>query len=72
MLHWLTVLVLAVQFLAGYGMDAVSQWISGTDDSDADESAVFAHAWLGVAILVLAITRLMWRRTGRLPPGRSS
>lgn len=68
LLHWLTVMLLLAQFAVGYGMGTVSEWISGTDDSDADESAVFAHAWLGAAILVLATVRLLWRQIAGLPP----
>lgn len=67
-LHWLTVLLIVVQFAVGYGIDTVSEWVSGTDDSDADESAVFVHAWLGIAILLLATVRLGWRWATPLPP----
>lgn len=67
-LHWLTVVLLAAQFAIGYGIDAVSAWVAGTDDSDADEAAVFAHGWLGGVVLVLAIVRLVWRLRTPLPP----
>jgi cytochrome b561 len=67
-LHWLTVLALVVQFAVGYGLDTVSEWVSGTDDSDADEAGVFVHGWIGVGILALATVRLIWRRATPLPP----
>jgi cytochrome b561 len=67
-LHWLTVLAVTAQFSIGYGLDAFSGWIAGTDDSDADEAGVFAHAALGVTILLLAVIRLGWRWATPLPP----
>jgi cytochrome b561 len=67
-LHWLTVAALAAQFAIGYGIDAVSAWVAGTDDSDSDEAAVFVHGWLGGAILVLVLIRLAWRFGTPLPP----
>ncbi|HEY8474464.1 MAG TPA: cytochrome b/b6 domain-containing protein [Natronosporangium sp.] len=67
-LHWLTGFLLAIQFAVGYGLEAVSAWLTGTDDSDADEAAVFVHGWLGGAILLVAAIRLGWRLTTPLPP----
>ena len=67
-LHWLTVLALIVQFTVGYGMETVSEWVSGTDDSDADEAGVFVHGAIGGGILVLASVRLIWRLATPLPP----
>lgn len=67
-LHWLTVFLLATQFAVGYGIETASAWVSGTDDSDADEAAVFVHGWLGGAILLLATVRLAWRLATPLPP----
>lgn len=67
-LHWLTVVAVAAQFTIGYGLDAFSAWVAGTDDSDADEAGVFVHAGLGVAILLLAVIRLAWRSATPLPP----
>lgn len=67
-LHWLTVLAVTAQFVIGYRIDELSAWVAGTDDSDADEAAVFVHAALGTAILALAVIRLVWRWTTPLPP----
>ena len=67
-LHWLTVLALITQFAVCYGLETVSEWVSGTDDSDADEAGVFVHGWIGGGILVLASVRLIWRWTTPLPP----
>lgn len=67
-LHWLTVAALVAQFAIGYGIDMVSAWVTGTDDSDSDEAAVFVHGWLGGAILVLVLLRLTWRFGTPLPP----
>lgn len=66
-LHWLTVVALIGQFVLGYGLDGLSERFV-SDDSDADEALVFAHAWVGIAILSLAVTRLVWRRATPLPP----
>lgn len=67
-LHWLTVLAVTAQFVIGYRIDEFSAWVAGTDDSDADEAAVFVHAALGAAILALAVIRLAWRWATPLPP----
>ncbi|ACQ81922.1 cytochrome B561 [Beutenbergia cavernae DSM 12333] len=67
-LHWVTVVALVVQFLLGYGIEAASELLTGTDDSDHDEAAVFVHGWLGGGILVLTALRLVWRTTTPLPP----
>lgn len=68
LLHWLTVGALVVQLLLGYGLKVASEWVSGTDESEADESAIFVHGWLGVGIIALATIRLIWRATTPLPP----
>ncbi|MGH3359808.1 MAG: cytochrome b, partial [Nocardioidaceae bacterium] len=65
-LHWLTVAALVVQFTLGYALEGLSERFV-SDDSDADESLVFAHAWVGMAILCLAVTRLAWRAATPLP-----
>lgn len=67
-LHWLTAAALVAQFLIGYGIETVSEWVAGTDDSDSDEAAVFVHGWLGGVIVVLALVRLAWRFGTPLPP----
>lgn len=67
-LHWVTVVAVATQFVIGYRIDEFSAWVAGTDDSDADEAAVFVHAALGVVILALAVVRLGWRLATPLPP----
>ena len=73
-LHWLTVLLLLAQFVLGYAMESLGEHFLGEMDSlgkgrgDGDERLVFAHAWLGAAILVVALVRIVWRTTTPLPP----
>ena len=73
-LHWVTVLLLLAQFVLGYAMEGLGEWLLGEMDSlghgrgDGDERLVFAHAWLGTAILVVALVRIGWRLTTPLPP----
>lgn len=83
-LHWLTVLALAAQFTIGYLMDAddsgrgrgrgrsgESGHGRGGGDSgyvDDPETLVRVHVALGLTILTLAATRLVWRRLAGLPP----
>jgi cytochrome b561 len=72
-LHWLTVAALAAQFTLGYAQEGLSEWLTETDSSgrgsgDADEALVFAHGWLGGAIVALALVRLLWRTATPLPP----
>ncbi len=83
-LHWLTVLAIAAQFTIGYLMDAddsgrgrgrgrsgESGHGRGGDDSgyvDDPETLVRVHVALGLTILALAVTRLVWRRVTALPP----
>nr|WP_246401808.1 cytochrome b/b6 domain-containing protein [Jiangella mangrovi] len=62
---------MVLQFTIGYGIDAVSAWVTGTDDSDSDEAAVFVHGWLGGVIVVLTLVRLAWRAGTPLPPWSS-
>lgn len=76
-LHWLTVTLLVVQLVLGYGMEALAEaWFeedssgrgSGGDRIRAgDDQLVFAHAWIGGAILALAVVRLVWRQATPLP-----
>ncbi|MFW5470434.1 cytochrome b/b6 domain-containing protein [Knoellia sp. CPCC 206435] len=54
-LHWVTVPVLATQFVVGWSIDA------------ADPSVPRAHIALGLLVLALGVVRVLWRRVG-LPP----
>lgn len=71
MLHWTMLVAIAAQFAVGYGIDraddlfewAVDLWFAGDE-----EVLVLVHVGLGVAILVLATLRLLWRVTAGLPP----
>lgn len=75
--HWLTVALLIIQFVLGYGMESFAEaWFeedsagggSGGDRVRAgDDQLVFAHAWIGGTILAVAIVRLVWRHTTPLP-----
>jgi cytochrome b561 len=73
-LHWFTVLLLLAQFVLGYAMESLGEFFLGEMDSlgqgrgDGDERLVFAHAWLGSAILLLALVRIGWRLATPLPP----
>ncbi len=70
-LHWLTFLLLLVQFVVGYALERsddllgwlVDRWLSGEEDR-----LVLVHLLLGTAILLLAVVRLAWRRRAGLPP----
>jgi cytochrome b561 len=87
LLHWLTVLALATQFVIGYLMDADDggqgrgrgrgrgdesgrgRGRGGEEGYDVlDDTMVTVHVALGVTILVLAVARVAWRRSGGLPP----
>jgi cytochrome b561 len=71
LLHWLVFIALAVQFTVGYAIERsddllawfVDGWLGGEEDR-----LVLVHAGIGVSILLLAIVRLVWRRTVGLPP----
>lgn len=77
LLHWLTVVLLVAQFVLGYGMESFAEALYEEDSSGrgsggdrvraGDDQLVFAHAWLGGAILALTVVRLVWRWTTRLP-----
>lgn len=75
LLHWLTVLLLIGQLVLGYGMESFAEALFEDDSSGhggdrtraGDDQLVFAHAWLGAAILVLAVVRLLWRWATPLP-----
>jgi cytochrome b561 len=74
LLHWITLLLLLAQFVLGYAMEGLAEWLLGEMDSlghgrgDGEERLVFAHAWLGGIILALAFVRIVWRLTTPLPP----
>jgi cytochrome b561 len=65
-LHWLTVALLAAQIMLGYRLEEFAETFVD-DDSDYDESLVFLHAGLGIAVLALATIRLLWRLATPLP-----
>ena len=75
LLHWLTFVLLAGQFVLGYGMEGFAESLFEEDSSGdggdrtraGDDQLVFVHAWLGVAILALAVVRLGWRWSTLLP-----
>jgi cytochrome b561 len=77
LLHWLTVLLLLAQFVLGYGMESFAESLFEEDSSGhghggdrtraGDDQLVFVHAWLGGAILGLALIRLLWRWATPLP-----
>lgn len=75
--HWLTVLLLIGQFVLGYGMESFAESLFEEDSSGhgsggdrvraGDDQLVFAHAWLGGAILAVTVLRLLWRWATPLP-----
>lgn len=75
LLHWLTFVLLVAQFVLGYGMEGFAEALFEEDSSGhggdrmraGDDQLVFAHAWLGGAILALAVIRLGWRWATPLP-----
>jgi len=72
-LHWVTLMLMLGQFVLGYAMEGLGEWLLGEMDSlghgrgDGDERLVFAHAWLGSIILAIAFVRIVWRLTTPLP-----
>ena len=72
-LHWLTLILMLGQFVLGYAMEGLGEWLLGEMDSlghgrgGGDERLVFAHAWLGSIILAIAFVRIGWRLTTPLP-----
>lgn len=76
-LHWLTFLLLLAQFVLGYGMEGFAESLFEEDSSGhghggdrtraGDDQLVFVHAWLGGAILAVAVIRLLWRWGTPLP-----
>lgn len=75
LLHWVTVLLLLGQFVLGYGMESLAEWmypesddLSGGDrEGDLDHQLVFVHGWVGAAIFALAVIRIAWRWATPLP-----
>ena len=81
-LHWLTMLAVASQFVLGYVMDADDSGRGrgrsgdsgrgrGGDSAgylDDPDALIRVHAALGVTVLVLAVARVVWRRMVGLPP----
>ena len=80
-LHWATVLLLLAQFLVGYlaldddssghgrgrGRGHGSGHGRGRGGDDVDEQWIRVHVALGVAILTIAVLRVVWRRATSLP-----
>jgi len=76
-LHWVTLLLLVAQFVLGYGMEGFAESLFEEDSSGhghggdrtraGDDQLVFAHAWLGAAILAVGVARLVWRWSTPLP-----
>jgi cytochrome b561 len=70
----MTLVLLLAQFVLGYAMEGLADWLLGEMDSlghgrgDGDERLVFAHAWLGGVIVAIALVRIGWRLTTPLPP----
>lgn len=70
-LHWSMAGLLALQFMVGYSLEraddllepVVDLWLGGEDDL-----LVLVHAAIGVMILLLALVRVVARRTVELPP----
>lgn len=70
-LHWTMVVLLAAQFVLGYAIDreddllrwVVDAWLAGEE-----EQLLRVHAFLGLALLLLATLRVLWRSAAGLPP----
>jgi cytochrome b561 len=65
LLHWVTVLAVATQFVVGYSIARGEDTWEGVFGKD--DSIVLVHAALGLGILTLALVRLLWRASGQLP-----
>lgn len=70
-LHWAMFLAIGAQFVIGYAMERfddllempVDRWLGGEE-----ENLLLLHGFLGVVILGMAVTRLVFRLTHGLPP----
>lgn len=70
-LHWSMAGLLVLQFTVGYSLEraddllepVVDLWLGGEEDV-----LVLVHAFLGAAILILAVVRVVARRMVDLPP----
>lgn len=70
-LHWLTLLALAAQFVVGYAIeraDDLLQWAVDRWLGSEQEMLLIVHAAIGVSILLLAAIRVVWRKATPLPP----
>ncbi|MGZ5403199.1 MAG: cytochrome b [Nocardioides sp.] len=71
-LHWLTVLLVAAQFVVGYSMAAEDACDRQEDTCEQVELGAFdlleLHVLLGLSILVIAVVRPLWRRYDGFPP----
>lgn len=71
LLHWTMAGLIGLQFVVGYSLEraddllepVVDAWLGGEDDL-----LVGVHALIGVAILLVALVRVTWRRVAGLPP----
>jgi cytochrome b561 len=63
-LHWLSALLI----FGGFGLGLV---MTGLEFSPAKFRAYAWHKWIGITIFLLAVARLVWRRT-HLPPALSA
>jgi cytochrome b561 len=83
-LHWLVATAIAAQFIVGYLLDAEGsgrgrgrgrggdsgqgRGRGGGYEPFGDDGLLSVHVVLGIAILVLAVIRLVWRVVTPLPP----
>lgn len=70
-LHWMTVVALAAQFVVGYSLDRADDLLDGVADrwlGGEEDRLLIVHAAIGVGILILAVVRVAWRTATPLPP----
>lgn len=71
LVHWATVVLLTAQFSVGYALTgadwplewAVDRWFGGDE-----EGLLWVHVGIGVALLLVAAFRTLWRVATPLPP----